>query len=79
MVQAEELSDTHKETGGKYRVQKEENEIEEGMTMKDFKKQRSRQNQKDKRAADEDLLLVRRAGIHADKSSPERQQDIVQM
>ena len=49
----------------------EENEIEEGMTMKDFKKQRSRQKQKEKRAADK-IAPGRRAGIHADKASPER-------
>ena len=49
----------------------EEFEIEEGMTMKDFKQQRSRQKQKDKRAADK-IAPNRRAGIHADKASPER-------
>ena len=43
----------------------------EGMTMKDFKKQRSRQKQKDKREAEKTSPL-RRAGIHADKASPER-------
>jgi len=46
-------------------------EIEEGMTIKDFKKQKSRQKQKDKRAADK-IAPTRRAGIHADKASPER-------
>ena len=46
-------------------------DIVEGMTMKDFKKQRSRQKQKDKRAAEKTSPL-RRAGIHADKASPER-------
>jgi hypothetical protein len=45
--------------------------IAEGMTMKDFKKQRSRQKQKDKRAADK-IAPGRRAGIHDDKASPER-------
>jgi hypothetical protein len=45
--------------------------IAEGMTMKDFKKQRSRQKQKDKREAEKTSPL-RRAGIHADKASPER-------
>jgi len=45
--------------------------ISEGMTMKDFKKQRSRQKQKEKRAADK-IAPTRRAGIHADKASPER-------
>lgn len=49
----------------------EEVEIEEGMTMKDFKKQRSRQKQKDKREALK-TSPTRRAGIHADKASPER-------
>jgi len=49
----------------------EEVEIEEGMTMKDFKQQRSRQKQKEKRAADK-IAPGRRAGIHADKASPER-------
>jgi len=46
-------------------------EIMEGMTMKDFKQQRSRQKQKEKRAAEKTSPL-RRAGIHADKASPER-------
>ena len=46
-------------------------EIDEGMTMKDFKQQRSRQKQKEKRAAEKTSPL-RRAGIHADKASPER-------
>jgi hypothetical protein len=50
---------------------KEEFEIEEGMTMKDFKKNRSRQKQKDKREAEKTSPL-RRAGIHDDKASPER-------
>ena len=53
------------------KVSKEEVEIEEGMAMKDFKKQRSRQKQKEKRAADK-IAPGRRAGIHADKASPER-------
>ena len=44
---AEELADTHKETGGKYRVQKEENEIEEGMSMKDFKANRKKLQRKE--------------------------------
>jgi hypothetical protein len=45
--------------------------IEEGMTMKDFKQQRSRQNQKQKR---EDLKTSpnRRKDIHTDRLSPER-------
>ena len=46
-------------------------DLGEGMNMKDFKKQRSRQKQKEKRA-DEKTSPLRRAGIHADKASPER-------
>jgi hypothetical protein len=49
----------------------EVDEIEEGMTLKDYKKQKSRQKQKEKRAADK-IAPTRRAGIHADKASPER-------
>jgi hypothetical protein len=49
----------------------EEIEIEEGMTLKDFKKKRSAVKQKEKRAA-EKIAPGRRAGIHADKASPER-------
>jgi hypothetical protein len=49
----------------------EETELEEGMTMSDFKKQRSRQNQKEKRAADK-IAPGRRTGIHKDSASPER-------
>ena len=45
--------------------------LAEGMTMKDFKQHRSRQKQKEKRAADK-IAPGRRAGIHADKASPER-------
>jgi hypothetical protein len=45
--------------------------IAEGMSMKDFKQQRSRQKQKDKREA-EKTSPTRRVGIHADKASPER-------
>ena len=45
--------------------------IAEGMTMKDFKEKRRRQQQKDKREALKTSPL-RRAGIHADKASPER-------
>jgi hypothetical protein len=45
--------------------------VEEGMTMKDFKKNRSRQKQKDKREAEKTSPL-RRSGIHDDKASPER-------
>jgi hypothetical protein len=45
--------------------------LEEGMTMRDFKKKRSAQKQKEKRAADK-IAPGRRAGIHADKASPER-------
>ena len=43
----------------------------EGMTMKDFKQQRSSQKQKEKRAA-EKLSPTRRAGIHNPEKSPER-------
>jgi hypothetical protein len=46
-------------------------EIDEGMTLKDFKKKRSAVKQKEKRAADK-IAPGRRAGIHADKASPER-------
>jgi hypothetical protein len=52
-------------------MQKEETDLEEGMKMKDFKKNRSRQKQKDKREAEKTSPL-RRAGIHDDKASPER-------
>jgi len=45
--------------------------VEEGMTMKDFKKQRSRQKQKEKRAADK-IAPGRRKDIHTDRLSPER-------
>jgi hypothetical protein len=46
-------------------------DIAEGMTMKDFKQQRSRQKQKEKRAADK-IAPNRRAGIHHPSASPER-------
>ena len=45
--------------------------VDEGMTMKDFKKQRSRQKQKEKRAADK-IAPGRRKDIHTDRLSPER-------
>jgi len=45
--------------------------VEEGMTMKDFKQQRSRQKQKEKRATDK-LSPTRRKNIHTDRYSPER-------
>ena len=45
--------------------------LEEGMTLKDYKKKRSALKQKEKRAADK-LGPNRRAGIHTDKASPER-------
>ena len=45
--------------------------IVEGMTMKDFKQQRSRQKQKEKRAADK-IAPGRRKDIHTDRLSPER-------
>jgi hypothetical protein len=44
---ADELSDTHKETGGKFRVQKEENDLDEGMSMKDFKANRKKLQRKE--------------------------------
>jgi hypothetical protein len=46
-------------------------EIDEGMTLKDFKKKKSAQKQKEKRASEKTSPL-RRVGIHADKASPER-------
>ena len=59
-------------TKAKREKMKEETEqIDEGMTMKDFKQQRSRQKQKDKRETEKTSPL-RRAGIHDDKASPER-------
>ena len=45
--------------------------LAEGMTMKDFKQQRSRQKQKEKRAADK-IAPNRRKDIHTDRLSPER-------
>ena len=45
--------------------------IVEGMTMKDFKKKRSAQKQKEKRAADK-IAPGRRKDIHTDRLSPER-------
>jgi len=45
--------------------------VVEGMTMKDFKQQRSRQKQKEKRAADK-IAPNRRKDIHTDRYSPER-------
>lgn len=49
----------------------ENQQLEEGMTMKDFKQQRSRQKQKEKRAADK-IAPNRRKDIHTDRYSPER-------
>jgi hypothetical protein len=46
-------------------------QLDEGMTMKDFKQQRSRQKQKDKREA-EKTSPTRRAGIHNPEKAPER-------
>ena len=46
-------------------------EVDEGMTMKDFKQQRSRQKQKEKREADK-IAPNRRKDIHTDRYSPER-------
>jgi hypothetical protein len=48
-----------------------EDNIEEGMTLKDYKKKRSALKQKEKRDTDK-IAPGRRAGIHADKASPER-------
>jgi len=52
-------------------VATQEVNIEEGMTLKDYKKKRSALKQKEKRA-DAKTSPLRRAGIHADKASPER-------
>jgi len=52
-------------------VATQEVNIEEGMTLKDYKKKKSALKQKEKRAADK-IAPGRRAGIHADKASPER-------
>ena len=49
----------------------EEFELEEGMSLKDYKRKRSALKQKEKRAADK-IAPGRRTGIHADKASPER-------
>jgi len=49
----------------------ENQQLDEGMTMKDFKQQRSRQKQKEKRAADK-IAPNRRKDIHTDRYSPER-------
>jgi hypothetical protein len=48
-----------------------EEEVSEGMDMKSFKAQRNKVNRSEKRKA-EKLSPTRRAGIHADKASPER-------
>ena len=53
------------------RTRKEEVEIEEGMTLKDYKKKRSALKQKEKRAADK-IAPNRRKDIHTDRYSPER-------
>lgn len=50
---------------------KEELEIEEGMSLKDYKKKRSAVKQKEKRAADK-IAPNRRKDIHTDRYSPER-------
>jgi uncharacterized protein YoxC len=52
-------------------VATQEVELDEGMTLKDYKKKKSALKQKEKRAAEKTSPL-RRAGIHADKASPER-------
>jgi hypothetical protein len=49
----------------------ENEQLDEGMTMKDFKQQRSSQKQKEKRASAK-TSPTRRAGIHKDSASPER-------
>ena len=49
----------------------EEFELEEGMTMKDFKAQRSKVKRSENRAADK-IAPGRRAGIHNPSASPER-------
>ena len=49
----------------------ENEQLDEGITMKDFKQQRSSQKQKEKRAAAK-TSPTRRAGIHKDSASPER-------
>ena len=49
----------------------ENEQLDEGMTMKDFKQQRSSQKQKEKRAAAK-TSPTRRAGIHKDSASLER-------
>ena len=49
----------------------ENQQLDEGITLKDYKKKRSALKQKEKRAADK-IAPGRRAGIHADKASPER-------
>jgi hypothetical protein len=46
-------------------------DVSEGMDMKSFKAQRNKVNRSEKRKA-EKLSPTRRAGIHADKASPER-------
>ena len=45
--------------------------VGEGITIQDFKKKRSAQKQKEKRAS-EKTSPTRRAGIHKDSASPER-------
>jgi hypothetical protein len=52
-------------------VAAQEVELDEGMTLKDYKKKKSALKQKEKRA-DAKTSPLRRAGIHADKASPER-------
>ena len=49
----------------------ENEQLDEGMTMKDFKQQRSSQKQKEKRAADK-IAPTRRKGIHDPEHKPER-------
>ena len=49
----------------------EDFELDEGMTLKDYKKKRSALKQKEKRAADK-IAPNRRKDIHTDRLSPER-------
>ena len=61
-----------------YEAVYENQQLDEGMTMKDFKQQRSRQKQKEKRAADKIAPIAERIFILIDILLRE-QQDIVLM
>ena len=52
-------------------VKRKRDEIDEGMTIQDYKKNKSALKQKEKRAADK-LSPTRRAGIHNPEKKPER-------